>query len=235
MLADLPTPTFDGPFADELRAFAAADLAAPPPPGVILFYGSSSIRLWSSLAADFAGWSVLNRGFGGSTIGDCVYHFFSFVAPYEPSRIVFYAGDNDLDQGATPEQVRDRFAELLDRIRKHCGAVPVAFLAIKQSPARWGNATKIRRANALVAEYIASRNQDETTLFLDVSTPMLRPDNLPDLTCYDPDQLHLSARGYALWRQLLIDSGFLPSPAAPPFPWRKRNAGALGGSAREIY
>ena len=36
----------------------------------MLFVGSSSIRFWETLARDFKGTAVINRGFGGSRIAD---------------------------------------------------------------------------------------------------------------------------------------------------------------------
>ncbi len=208
--ASLSIPRFDGPFADELRAFAIADRATPPPVQPILFYGSSSMRLWQSLAVDFPGLPVINRGFGGSTLWDCVYHFYTLVKPYAPARIIFYAGDNDLDQGTPPEEVRNRYAELLRRIRKHCGEIPVVFISIKPSPARWHNVQAIRRTNALIASLIESeRAAHPETWFLDFAPAMVLADGSPDWSLYDPDQLHLNSRGYALWRRLLLESGLL--------------------------
>ena len=48
---DLPAATamWDAPMA----AFAAADAKHAPPPGGVLFVGSSSIRLWDGLESDF--------------------------------------------------------------------------------------------------------------------------------------------------------------------------------------
>src|SRR5829696_3905830 len=52
----------------EIGAFERADREARPAPGGIVFAGSSSIRLWTTLEHDFAGLPVLNRGIGGSQI-----------------------------------------------------------------------------------------------------------------------------------------------------------------------
>jgi hypothetical protein len=38
----------------------------------IVFYGSSSIRRWKTLSQDFAGYPVVNCGFGGARLSDCV-------------------------------------------------------------------------------------------------------------------------------------------------------------------
>ncbi len=204
------TVHFSGPFAEDLRAFAHADLAAPPPARPVLFYGSSSIRLWPDLSAEFPGLPVLNRGFGGSTLWDCVYHFYTLVQPYTPERVIFYAGDNDLDQGTPPEEVRNRYAEFLRRIRHHCGGIPVTFISIKPSPARWGNVKAIRRANELIANLVeAEQASHPQTWYLDFASAMVQPDGAPDRSLYEPDQLHLNARGYALWKRLLLASGRL--------------------------
>src|SRR4030095_13498966 len=56
----------------DIAAFETADRGQPPKKGAILFIGSSSIRLWKTLAEDFPQHRVLNRGFGGSEIADSV-------------------------------------------------------------------------------------------------------------------------------------------------------------------
>jgi hypothetical protein len=69
------------PFAEEFRAFALAEARAPLPRDPVLFYGSSSIRLWDKLAEDFRGLAVVNRGFGGSTLAECVQEMDRLVFP----------------------------------------------------------------------------------------------------------------------------------------------------------
>src|SRR5436309_12342441 len=68
-------------FQDEIKAFEASDRTNPPPAGAILFIGSSSIRLWKTLAADFPRHQVINRGFGGSQIIDSVDYAERIVFP----------------------------------------------------------------------------------------------------------------------------------------------------------
>src|SRR5579863_5577261 len=59
-----------------------------------VFYGSSSIRLWDTLAEDFDP-RVLNLGFGGATLEACDYFFARLVPPVNPRSLLLYAGDND--------------------------------------------------------------------------------------------------------------------------------------------
>ena len=77
----------------------------PPADNRVVFYGSSSIRLWKTLADDFPEQNTLNLGFGGSTLAACAWFFERLVLPAKPKAIVFYAGDNDLGDSRLPEEV----------------------------------------------------------------------------------------------------------------------------------
>ena len=57
----------------DISAFEAADMRTPFPKGGIVFVGSSTIRLWD-VATYFPDLKILNRGFGGSELGDAVRH-----------------------------------------------------------------------------------------------------------------------------------------------------------------
>src|SRR6476620_8032383 len=80
-------------FAREIDAFDTADRATPPAPGGIVFVGSSTIRLWSTLVQDFAGLPVINRGFGGSTFPEALHYLQRTVVRYHPRTVVVYEGD----------------------------------------------------------------------------------------------------------------------------------------------
>ncbi len=184
----------------DIAAFQAADRAAPPPRGAVLFIGSSSIRLWKTLAADFPGVATINRGFGGSQIDDATFFADCLVAPYHPRAIVMYAGDNDLADGDSPAHVRDDFAAFVRRVRSFDPGVPIAFIAIKPSMARRELLPQIRAANALVREYAAAQRG---VAYVDVFTPMLDEDGQPQPQWFGPDGLHMNRRGYALWIERL--------------------------------
>ena len=59
------SPVQANPFESEVTSLEARLLQAPVASSPIVFYGSSSIRLWKSLQQDFSGYAVLNIGFGG--------------------------------------------------------------------------------------------------------------------------------------------------------------------------
>ena len=177
-------------------AFERADRAQPPPAGAVLFIGSSSIRFWKTLAADFPEVHTINRGFGGSEIADSTFFADRIVAPYHPRAIVMYAGDNDIEAGNSPKQVRDDFAAFVRKARAVDPGVPIAFIAIKPSMARKALLPQIRAANDLVRAYAATQQQ---VAYLDVFTPMLGEDGQPQAKWFIQDGLHMNRSGYALW------------------------------------
>src|SRR5438128_768275 len=93
------------PFANEIKAFEEMDKTNPPPQNAVLFAGSSSIRLWKTLADDFPAVKTINRGFGGSQIEDSVHYADRIIIPLHPAKIFFYAGGNDINAGKSPERV----------------------------------------------------------------------------------------------------------------------------------
>jgi lysophospholipase L1-like esterase len=201
----------DSPFAEELRVFMEADAAGTVPQGAVVFCGGSSIRLWTSLTIDFPEWTVINRGFGGSTLKESLTEMDWMILPLQPRAIVLYAGDNDLEQGASPEQVLGRFEQFIQRVRERLDPqVPVLFLSIKPSPARMGNIGSISHTNALLRAAITNLPR---VRFVDVFSAMLDRGK-PRMELFDRDWLHLSAAGYALWakavREAFAEPGLLP-------------------------
>ena len=193
--ADAPKPRFE----EAIAAFEAADKAAMPPKCATLFVGSSTIRFWSSLKQDFPTRQVINRGFGGSTVWEVDDYFSRVVTPYHPSGIVFYAGDNDLAAGHTPEQVYADFATFMKLKDKQLGKTPVWFIAVKPSKLRWDIEDKMTAVNAKV-KALAERRDD--LAYIDIVPVMLKPDGTPK-DIFREDRLHMLPEGYALWTPIV--------------------------------
>ena len=102
-------------FLDEITAFKKSDSVNHPPKNVILFVGSSSFRMWKNIQQDFPGYTIINRGFGGSTLPDVMYYANDIIFPYMPRQIVIYVGENDLASSdtVTAQSVVNRFKSLL--------------------------------------------------------------------------------------------------------------------------
>jgi len=185
----------------DMARFAEDDAAHPPPRHPVVFTGSSSVRLWDTLASDFAGVPVLNRGFGGSQMRDAVWYADQIAIRYQPERIVIYSGDNDISAGRTPQQVAADFRAFVARIRRALPKTPIAFIAIKPSPSRASMLAAQREANALVKADIAKMTHVE---YIDVFTPMLDGGGQPRAELFGEDRLHMNRKGYALWRRTVF-------------------------------
>ena len=99
----------------KIRGFEARDAERMPPPGGILFVGSSSIVGWK-LEECFPDLPVINRGFGGSHVADSLHFAERIILPYRPKIVVLYAGDNDVAAGKSPQRVLDDFQRLVQKV-----------------------------------------------------------------------------------------------------------------------
>jgi len=194
-MAAVPDP-YD--FTAELEALERKFAAAPT--GGVVFYGSSSIRLWPHLKREFPAADAQNLGFGGSTLHACAREFSRLVVPRGPRAIILYAGENDLTLGAGAEDVWDAFGQLLDQRDQFLGAVPLAFLSIKPTPSRWDLLPLVEETNEWCHREILSR---EEARWVDVATPMFGPARTPRPELFMADRMHLSRAGYAVWNGIL--------------------------------
>lgn len=186
-------------YEDEVRSLEQLQASQPPPAGCVLFYGSSSIRMWTTLEQDFAGLPVVNRGFGGSTMAACSWFFWRLVKPIQPQSLVVYAGDNDLGDGQPAAEVIRQFGFLLSQVDEFLGHIPFTFISIKPSPSRWQLRERILEVNTAIEHRLSGRPHG---LFIDVYDLMLN-DGRPDEGLFAEDGLHLSAAGYRLWKEAL--------------------------------
>ena len=119
------------------------------PQDPIVFVGSSSIRKWPT-AEYFPDLPIINRGFGGSHISDVNYYVYETVLKYKPKIIVFYAGDNDIAGGKSPEQVLNDYKRFIGLIHSNLSNTQVIFIPIKPSLRRWTLWPEMRKTNKLI-------------------------------------------------------------------------------------
>jgi lysophospholipase L1-like esterase len=184
------------PFEDEILKFEAADKVKMPAEGSVLFVGSSSIRLWTTLAKDFPEYPTLNRGFGGSQVADSVRLVDRIVTPYKPKVIVFFAGTNDLASGKSPETVLADYKAFVDKVRLKLPTVPIGYISCTPAPSRWNNIKNVRKLNELIKSYC-----EATPNLKYIDTYPLLVNNIggPRAELFIADNLHMNAKGYAIW------------------------------------
>ena len=115
------------------------DSQTPPSADAVLFIGSSSFTMWYDVKDYFPDYTIINRGFGGSTLEDQIRYVGQIVYPYSPRQIVIYCGENDFAAVDTlsVETVTLRFVTLFDSIRHEMPHVPISYISMKPSPLRW--------------------------------------------------------------------------------------------------
>lgn len=168
----------------------------------MIFYGSSSIRLWETMHEDFAPYRPVNLGFGGSTLAACDWFFERLMKPWHPTSMIVYAGDNDLGDGRHPEEVLIFFRQLVVSVRQRFGDIPLAFISIKPSITRWNIVDSIRYTNKLIEEEI--QRQGSNLHFINVYNRMTDNSGYPKKEFLEPDGLHINTKGYALWKEIIL-------------------------------
>lgn len=187
-------------WANEVRKYQEQDSAQFPEPGRVVFVGSSSIRLWGTLERDMAPVPSLRRGLGGAFIADATHYADTLIAPYEPSAIVLYAGDNDIAKGLSPACIAKDAQSFVHRVRELGVDAPVYFVSIKPSPGRLEFWPRMQEANGLLQELAKS---DADLHYIDVSDAMLSDDGQLKPNLFQKDRVHLTDEGYKTWTERL--------------------------------
>ena len=202
LLLNAALVTIAQPFAADIAAFKKKDSISFPPKNAILFVGSSSFTKWTDVQDYFPNYTIINRGFGGSSIPDVIRYAGDIIFPYEPKQIVIYCGENDFagNDSLYPAQVAKRFFDLFELIRSRYRKVPIAYISMKPSPSRKNLMPKFNVANVMIKSFL---NKKRKTAFIDVFHAMLDKDGMPIADIFLEDNLHMNAKGYAIWQKII--------------------------------
>ena len=184
-----------GKWEKEIAAYEQMDRTNPPPKGALLFIGSSTIRLWKTLAQDFPEQRTINRGFGGSEIVDSTHFAERVIFPYKPRMVFLRAGGNDLNAGKSPEQVFADFKEFVAKIHSKLPETDIVFISLSPSIARWKQADKEKAVNTKVEEFTKRTSHLK---YMETYPMVLGPNGEPRPELFVADKLHFSAEGYKL-------------------------------------
>lgn len=190
------------PFLNEIRQFQRTDSLETPPKNPIVFVGSSSFRMWQGLRDSFPSHTIVNRGFGGSTLPDVIRFEKETIFKYQPRQVVIYCGENDIasSESITPAMVLERFQKLFKDIRRFDPNVSIAFVSIKPSPSRWSMKDRMIEANELIKTWL---QKQKNVVYIDVWESMMGADGKPMADLFIGDNLHMNAKGYELWTRMI--------------------------------
>ncbi|MFT7283203.1 MAG: hypothetical protein ACI9DM_002943, partial [Cyclobacteriaceae bacterium] len=146
------------------------------PEHLVTLYGSSTIRLWSTMQVDLAPINCMNLGFGGSHFDACIYYFDRVFASIKPAQIVIYGGDNDLSQGYDAYEIFERFKLLCEMINVKFPTSKLSAISIKPSIQRLAKLDTILLANRLMGEHL---NNIPNAYQINVFDALLNDEGLP--------------------------------------------------------
>ncbi|MGN6493942.1 MAG: GDSL-type esterase/lipase family protein [Agriterribacter sp.] len=187
------------PFYKDIQQFRKRDSIDFPAKKPIVFIGSSSFTMWKDVQDYFPDYTIINRGFGGSTLPDLIRYVDDIVFRYKPKQVIIYCGENDIASSdtITSETVAQRFIELFQLIRNQYPKLPIAFISMKPSPSRERYLSKLQSANEQIKAYLASQKKAD---YIDVYPYMMHEDGHPRKALFLQDMLHMNKSGYAIWQ-----------------------------------
>lgn len=200
LVALLNVKAQEAPFYKEVQYFKKLDSLQAPPKKAVLFIGSSTFTNWKDVQTYFPNHTIINRGFGGSSLPNVMYYANDVIFPYQPKQIVIYCGENDFTGGATAQVVVDRVKQLFDLIRNKYPKVPIAYISIKPSPSRTKYLPQMKEANQMIAEMIKHMKR---TQYINTFDAMFNADGTIMQDIFLKDDLHMNAKGYAIWAKIM--------------------------------
>jgi lysophospholipase L1-like esterase len=191
------------PFWEDIVAFEKQDSVQPPPFHAIVFVGSSSFTKWKDVGDYFPGYTILNRGFGGSRLVDVIRYTYDIILPYRPKQVVIYCGENDFAYADTVSvaEVVLRFKTLYGMLRQNLPATTISFVSMKPSPVREKLQDKIKVANNEIKLFL---KKESRAAFIDIYPAMLDAKGKMREELYEEDRLHMKAEGYKIWQRIML-------------------------------
>jgi lysophospholipase L1-like esterase len=173
---------------------------------LILFTGSSSIRMWDKMKTAFPNYNVVNLGFGGSEMSDLLFYVDKLIISFAPKTVFIYEGDNDINFGRTTKDILSTADSILHRIRSKLPDTEIIFISPKPSLARWNLKEKYVTFNKQLEAWT---HQKKRVRFADVWSPMLDSKGMVRKDIFIADGLHLNEKGYSIWTSALAK--YLPA------------------------
>lgn len=186
----------------DIEKFEQLDISKSYPSDAILFAGSSSIRLWSTIGKDMLPFNVIQRGYGGAKLSDFVVYADRIIYPHPCQAIVIFIA-NDIagnDNDKSPLEVSQLFKKVLSIIHRKFSDTPVFWISITPTPARWKVWPEIKEANEMIKEICAKH---KNTYFVETEKYFLTSSGIPRNQLFVADRLHLNADGYAIWAEII--------------------------------
>ena len=189
----------DNNFKKEIRDLKKKIYQKEDTTNMIVFYGSSTIRLWKTLVDNFPKHNVLNLGFGGAFIESLEKYFETLFNFSCPKAIVLYLGGNDLSLNYNANQIVEMIRSLIFRIHEKFPESKIINIGIKPSFERQKDLKVIKQINHRMREFSSNISYlNQVDLFEGLMT-----NGKIDKKYFLQDGLHLNKQGYIVLNKLL--------------------------------
>lgn len=172
---------------------------------VILFIGSSSIRMWKSIEQDIRPYKSIRRGYGGARYTDLIHFTEQLVEPHDVKAVViFVANDitgskNDLK----PKEILRLVKYIVKSIRKTHINKPIFFIETTPTSSRWNVWSQISYTNDLIRDFCSI---NDNLFFICTRSFFIAPNGQPIDDYFEVDRLHLNKKGYSVWGEIIKTS-----------------------------
>ena len=167
---------------------------------LVVFTGSSSIRMWNDVQSYFPEYNVINNGFGGSHFSDLLHFYNDLIVKPNPEFLFIYAGDNDLASKKKPKEILKEAKKLTGKIQQDLPGTKVVFISPKPSIARVHLKNEYISFNKKLKKYCRKQNNVD---FADVWNTMLDNKGNVYKNIFLEDGLHMNKKGYDIWGKVI--------------------------------
>lgn len=187
-------PAWIARFENDIIAFEKQDSLNGNPKYDVVFIGSSTFEQWKSLREDFAPASIINRGFGGSTIREVIHYSDRILFPYQPKVVVLYVGNDVWGDPSEPTTVQlfDYFKLFEQKLHRQLPGTILNFISMRPSPTKKELLQKQTAINDSLMKYALNTPK---TNFIDIRRVMYDNSGKLKNDIFKSDSLHLNDRG----------------------------------------
>ena len=200
-------------WADEIRAYAKADVANEIPETPILVVGGRRVELWKGLGDLLSPKPLLMRPLGDATINDITHYYNELVGYYQPSTLVVLPGNSEFHvrDNKSAEELVTAIRRLVELDESYEVARLYRIFAPIKSPLHPKDYGKIEETSRLLQQWALQKPQVE---ILDPNALLAKSNGEPNPDFFRPDGVNLNEQGYVRL-SLLLQGSLAPAETEP--------------------
>jgi hypothetical protein len=189
-------------WADEVRAYAEADVATKIPDEPILVVGGRRVTLWRGLDDLLSPRPVLMRPLGDAIINDITHYYSELVGYYQPSALVVLPGNSEfhIRDNKSAEQLVTAIRKLVELDESYEVSRLYCIFAPIKTPLHPQDYAKIDETTRLLEQWAMGKPQ---VAILDPNVLLAKSNGKPNPDFYRLDGVNLNEQGYVRLSLLL--------------------------------